>query len=180
MNAYSSIKYQKIFRNSHPNNLSRDSGLKTSEICLEQRALNSLSFRNKRIPFTSEISGRIFALSECFRTKPVSLRAASKTVRSREIFIEEIFITFWNICHAHTYTLRGHQIWQATHGFDDAKCHSRDPIAPQRVEFACENEELQRAYHESLCIPQRWFLWRIQLRHICIISRCDKYTCTLQ
>lgn len=75
----------------------------------------------------------------------------SKRVCLWKIFIEEIFITFWNICCALQ------QIWQATRGFDDAKCYSRDSTALQRVELVRTRSE----YHESSYIPHRGD-WEIQ------------------
>lgn len=73
------------------------------------------------------------------------------SVRLWKIFIEEIFITFWNICCALE------QIWQATRGFDDAKCYSRDSTALRWVELVRTRSE----YHESSYIPHRGD-WEIQ------------------
>lgn len=42
-----------------------------------------------------------------FCTKSVSLHVASKIVHSWKIFIKEIFITFWNICHTQTSGMTG-------------------------------------------------------------------------
>jgi len=43
------------------------------------------------------------------------------------------FLLHFETC-ARARTHRAHRMWQATRGFDDAKCHLADSTAPQRVE----------------------------------------------
>lgn len=127
----------------------------------------------QRIDFFADVNdlGAIsvtVVLSKYFCANFAPLCTVSKTVRPRKIFVESIFITFWNICAALPRTrFDGRRVALTT-------VSATWEIRPLYNEWSSLWERgAWREYHESLCIPHRadW-----DTRTICIpSSKCDKY-----
>lgn len=95
-----------------------------------------------------------YTLWKYFWMRFIRLYAILENVSQRKIFIGNIFITFWNICHAL-------QIRDLTGGDAWLWWHKEPLVRSDRSAtsgIACEDEKFERTYYGYSYIPQRRFL----------------------